>query len=40
MRVILLDVPDRGVLVIFLHSMYSAGHEALLAGAMPIVESS
>ena len=38
-RGILLDVPGRGVLVIFLYSMSSAEHEAFLAEAMPIVES-
>ncbi len=39
-RGILLDTPDRGVIVIFLGSLHSAGHEAFLAEAMPIVESS
>jgi hypothetical protein len=38
-RAILLDVPGRGVLVLFLYSMSSAEHEAFLAEAMPIVES-
>ena len=38
-RGILLDTPDRGVIVIFLGSLHSAGHEAFLAEAMPIVES-
>ena len=38
-RGILLDTPDRGVIVIFLGSLRSAGHEAFLAEAMPIVES-
>jgi hypothetical protein len=38
-RGILLDVPGRGVLVMFLYSMSSEGHEAFLAQAMPIVES-
>jgi len=38
-RVILLDAPDRGVIVIFIGSMYSADFEAFLAEAMPIVES-
>jgi len=38
-RVFLLDVPGRGVLVIFLGSLHAAGHEAFLAQAMPIVES-
>jgi hypothetical protein len=38
-RGILLDTPDRGVIVIFLGSMHSAGHEAFLAEAMPIIES-
>lgn len=38
-RVILLDVPGRGVLVVFLYSASSAEREAFLAEAMPIVES-
>ena len=38
-RAILLDTPDRGVIVIFVGSLHSAGHEAFLAEAMPIVES-
>ncbi len=38
-RVILLDTPDGGVIAIFVGSKYSAGHEAFLAEAMPIVES-
>jgi hypothetical protein len=38
-RGILLDTSDRGVIVIFLGSLHSAGHEAFLAGAMPIIES-
>ena len=38
-RGILLDHPDGGVLVIFLGSLHSDGHEAFLAEAMPIVES-
>ena len=38
-RVILLDTPDRGVIVIVLGSLHSAGHEAFLAEAMPIIES-
>jgi hypothetical protein len=38
-RGILLDTPDRGVIVIFLGSLHSAGHEAFLAEAMPIIES-
>jgi hypothetical protein len=38
-RGILLDVPGRGVIVIFVSSMYSADSEAFLAEAMPIVES-
>ena len=38
-RVILLDSPDRGIIVIGLTSLHSAGHEAFLAGAMPIIES-
>jgi hypothetical protein len=38
-RAILLDTPDRGVIVIFLGSLHSAGHEAFLAEAMPIIES-
>ena len=38
-RAILLDSPDRGVIVIFVGSLHSAGHEAFLAEVMPIVES-
>jgi hypothetical protein len=38
-RGILLDTPDRGVIVIFVGSLHSAGHEAFLADAMPVVES-
>ncbi len=38
-RAVLLDVPDRGVLAIFLYSMSSADFEAFLAEAMPIIES-
>jgi hypothetical protein len=38
-RAILLDSPDRGVIVIFVASLHSAGHEAFLAEAMPIIES-
>jgi hypothetical protein len=38
-RVILLDLPDDGVLVIFMYSASSAEHDAFLAEAMPIVES-
>ena len=38
-RAILLDTPDRGVIVIFVGSLHSAGHEAFLAEAMAIVES-
>ncbi len=38
-RGILLDVPDRGVLVIFARSLHAAGHETFLADAMPILES-
>ena len=38
-RGFLLDTPDRGVIVIFVGSLHSAGHEAFLAEAMPIVES-
>ncbi len=38
-RAILLDSPDRGVIVIILGSLHSAGHEAFLAEAMPIIES-
>jgi hypothetical protein len=37
-RALLLDGP-RGLIVIFLGSLHSAGHEAFLAEAMPIVES-
>lgn len=38
-RGFLLDVPGRGVYVVFLYSMSSAAMEAFLAEAMPIVES-
>lgn len=38
-RGILLDTPDGGVIVIFLGSLHSAGHEAFLVEAMPIIES-
>jgi hypothetical protein len=38
-RGILLDSPDHGVIVIFVNSLQSAGHEAFLAEAMPIIES-
>lgn len=38
-RTILLDTPDRGVIVFFIGSLHPAGHEAFLAEAMPIVES-
>ena len=38
-RTFLLDVPGRGVIVIFLGSLHAADHEAFLAKAMPIVES-
>jgi hypothetical protein len=38
-RAILLDSPDHGVIVILVTSLHSAGHEAFLAEAMPIVES-
>ena len=38
-RAFLLDVPGRGVLVIFVGSRHAAEHEAFLAQAMPIVES-
>jgi hypothetical protein len=38
-RGILLDTPDRGVIVMFLGSLHSADHEAFLASAMPIIES-
>lgn len=38
-RGILLDAPGRGVIVIFVGSLYSADFEAFLAEAMPIVES-
>ena len=38
-RVILLDVPGGGVLVIFVYSVTSAPFETFLAEAMPIVES-
>lgn len=38
-RGLLLDVPGRGVYVIFIYSISSAEHDAFLAEAMPIVES-
>jgi hypothetical protein len=38
-RGIMLDVPGRGVLVIFIYSWSSAEHDAFVAEAMPIVES-
>ena len=38
-RALLLDTPDRGVIVIFLGSPHATGHEAFLAEAMPIIES-
>jgi hypothetical protein len=38
-RGILLDAPGGGVIVTFVGSLHSAGHEAFLAEAMPIVES-
>jgi len=38
-RTILLDTPDRGVMVIFISSSHSAGHEAFLAEVMPIIQS-
>jgi hypothetical protein len=38
-RVIFLDVPGRGVLVMILYSMSSAEHEAFLTELMPVVES-
>ncbi len=38
-RAILLDAPDGRVIVIFVGSLHSAGHEAFLAEAMPILES-
>ncbi|MGK2849645.1 MAG: hypothetical protein ACSLFN_01865 [Candidatus Limnocylindrales bacterium] len=38
-RGILLDTPDRGVIVIFVGSLHSSGHDAFLAEAMPIIES-
>ena len=38
-RAIILDVPGRGVLVIFLYSISSAGFEPFLAEGMPIIES-
>lgn len=38
-RGFLLDTPDRGVIVIFVGSLHSAGHEAFLAEVMPIIES-
>lgn len=38
-RGILLDTPDRRVIVIFVGSLHSAGHEAFLTEAMPILES-
>ena len=38
-RGILLDAPDRGVIVIIAGSLHSADHEAFLAEVMPILES-
>ena len=38
-RVILLDTPSLGTLIINVGSLHSAGHEAFLAEAMPIIES-
>jgi hypothetical protein len=38
-RAILLDSRDRGVIVIFVGSLHSAGHEEFLAEAMPVIES-
>jgi hypothetical protein len=38
-RGLLLDVPGRGVIVIFVDSLHSAEYEAFLAEAMPIIES-
>jgi hypothetical protein len=38
-RGLLLDVPNRGVYVIFIYSISSAEHDAFLAEAMPIIES-
>ena len=38
-RTVLLDTPDRRVIVIVLASLHSAGHEAFLAEAMLIIES-
>ncbi len=38
-RGFLLDTPDGRVLVIFVGSLHSDGHEAFLAEAMPIIES-
>ena len=38
-RGFLLDIPDRGVLVIIAGSLHSADHEAFLAEAMPIITS-
>jgi hypothetical protein len=38
-RAILLDTPDSRVIVIFVGSLHSAGHEAFLAEVMPIIES-
>jgi hypothetical protein len=38
-RGILLELPDRSALAIFVNSLHSAGHEAFLAEAMPIIES-
>ncbi len=38
-RTLLLDTPDGRVIVILLVSLHSAGHEAFLAEAMPIIES-
>jgi hypothetical protein len=37
-RGVLLDVPDRGVLAIFVYSVSSAGHQAFFAEAMQIIE--
>lgn len=38
-RAILLDTPDRRVIVILIGSLHAADHEAFLAEAMPIIES-
>lgn len=38
-RGFLLDRPEGGVIVIFMGSLHSAGHEAFVAEAMPIIES-